>query len=55
MQKRTDNQLTLDHLSHGRLILYVGLGMASDVDFAHFGEVTDNRQRPRNSTRQSKS
>jgi alkanesulfonate monooxygenase SsuD/methylene tetrahydromethanopterin reductase-like flavin-dependent oxidoreductase (luciferase family) len=37
--------VTLDHLSNGRLILGVGLGVASDVDFAHFGEVTDNRQR----------
>jgi alkanesulfonate monooxygenase SsuD/methylene tetrahydromethanopterin reductase-like flavin-dependent oxidoreductase (luciferase family) len=37
--------VTLDHLSDGRLILGVGLGLASDVDFAHFDEVTDNRQR----------
>jgi alkanesulfonate monooxygenase SsuD/methylene tetrahydromethanopterin reductase-like flavin-dependent oxidoreductase (luciferase family) len=37
--------VTLDHLSGGRLILGVGLGVASDIDFAHFGELADNRQR----------
>jgi alkanesulfonate monooxygenase SsuD/methylene tetrahydromethanopterin reductase-like flavin-dependent oxidoreductase (luciferase family) len=34
--------ITLDHLSHGRLILGFGLGDAQD---SHFGEVSDVRQR----------
>src|SRR5258708_39275280 len=37
--------VTLDHLSGGRLVLGVGLGDASAMDFAHFGEQTDNRRR----------
>jgi len=37
--------VTLDHLAGGRLILGAGLGVASDADFAHFGEVTDNWRR----------
>jgi alkanesulfonate monooxygenase SsuD/methylene tetrahydromethanopterin reductase-like flavin-dependent oxidoreductase (luciferase family) len=37
--------VTLDHLSDGRLVLGVGLGVGSDIDFAHFGEQTDNRER----------
>ncbi len=36
--------ITLDHLSHGRLILGVGLGDAQD---RHFGEVADVKQRAR--------
>jgi alkanesulfonate monooxygenase SsuD/methylene tetrahydromethanopterin reductase-like flavin-dependent oxidoreductase (luciferase family) len=38
--------VTLDHLSHGRLILGVGLGDMRPVD-ASFGEVMDPRQRAR--------
>ena len=34
--------ITLDHLSHGRLILGVGLG---DVQDRHFGEIADVKQR----------
>jgi alkanesulfonate monooxygenase SsuD/methylene tetrahydromethanopterin reductase-like flavin-dependent oxidoreductase (luciferase family) len=37
--------VTLDHLSHGRLILPVGLGALEDGGFARVGEVTDRRQR----------
>jgi alkanesulfonate monooxygenase SsuD/methylene tetrahydromethanopterin reductase-like flavin-dependent oxidoreductase (luciferase family) len=42
--------VTLDHLSHGRAILGVGLGdtgesVDSDVSFSHFGEVMQPKQR----------
>ena len=37
--------VTLDHLSHGRVILGVGIGDGSALDFAGFGDVTDARQR----------
>jgi alkanesulfonate monooxygenase SsuD/methylene tetrahydromethanopterin reductase-like flavin-dependent oxidoreductase (luciferase family) len=37
--------VTLDHLSHGRLILGVGLGDSTDASFTAFGEVTDSRRR----------
>ena len=37
--------VTLDHLSDGRLVVGVGLGVATDVDFARFGEEADNRRR----------
>src|SRR5947207_7222038 len=37
--------VTLDHLSHGRLILPVGLGAIEDGGFSKVGEVTDRRQR----------
>ena len=37
--------VTLDHLSHGRLILPVGLGALEDGGFSKVGEVTDRRQR----------
>src|SRR5260370_34951481 len=37
--------VTLDHLSHGRLILPVGLGTLEDGGFSKVGEVTDRRQR----------
>lgn len=37
--------VTLDHLSHGRLILGVGLGDSTDKSFTAFGEETDPRRR----------
>jgi alkanesulfonate monooxygenase SsuD/methylene tetrahydromethanopterin reductase-like flavin-dependent oxidoreductase (luciferase family) len=37
--------VTLDHLSHGRLILGAGLGHYEATDLRNFGEVLDNRQR----------
>jgi len=37
--------VTLDHLSGGRLILGVGLGNPADLEFAAFGEESDNRRR----------
>lgn len=36
---------TLDHLSHGRLILPVGLGVLDDQGYKNVGEVTDLRTR----------
>jgi alkanesulfonate monooxygenase SsuD/methylene tetrahydromethanopterin reductase-like flavin-dependent oxidoreductase (luciferase family) len=39
--------VTLDHLSHGRLTLGVGLGDLHDPGFAQVGEVTDAKQRAR--------
>jgi alkanesulfonate monooxygenase SsuD/methylene tetrahydromethanopterin reductase-like flavin-dependent oxidoreductase (luciferase family) len=36
---------TLDHLSHGRLILPVGLGVLDDQGYSNVGEVTDLRTR----------
>ncbi len=36
---------TLDHLSHGRVILPVGLGAAEDLGFARFGEAIDRKVR----------
>lgn len=36
---------TLDHLSHGRLVLPVGMGALDDVAFGGVGEVTDLRTR----------
>jgi alkanesulfonate monooxygenase SsuD/methylene tetrahydromethanopterin reductase-like flavin-dependent oxidoreductase (luciferase family) len=36
---------TLDHLSHGRVILPLGLGAAEDLGFARFGEVVDRKIR----------
>ncbi|HVB23306.1 MAG TPA: LLM class flavin-dependent oxidoreductase [Ktedonobacteraceae bacterium] len=37
--------VTLDHLSHGRMILPVGLGTLDDGGFSKVGEVTDRKQR----------
>src|SRR5260370_28166795 len=37
--------VTLDHLSHGRLILGAGLGYASEADFGHFCLPSDARAR----------
>jgi hypothetical protein len=37
--------VTLDHLSHGRLILPVGLGALDDGGFTKVGEVTDRKLR----------
>ena len=37
--------VTLDHLSHGRLILGFGLGDVNEKGFSSFGEVLDARQR----------
>lgn len=37
--------LTLDHLSHGRLILGVGLGYFQKEEFEGFGEVSDLKER----------
>lgn len=37
--------VTVDYLSGGRLVLCVGLGVSTDIDFANFGEDRDNRSR----------
>jgi alkanesulfonate monooxygenase SsuD/methylene tetrahydromethanopterin reductase-like flavin-dependent oxidoreductase (luciferase family) len=37
--------VTLDHLSDGRFQLSVGLGVGTDIDFAHLDEDQDNRRR----------
>jgi alkanesulfonate monooxygenase SsuD/methylene tetrahydromethanopterin reductase-like flavin-dependent oxidoreductase (luciferase family) len=37
--------VTLDHLSHGRLILPVGLGALDDAGFGRVGEATSRRER----------
>ena len=36
---------TLDHLSHGRVILPVGMGAAEDLGFARSGEVVERQVR----------
>ena len=38
---------TLDHLSHGRLILGVGLGASNNNELEQFGEIVDPRERAR--------
>jgi alkanesulfonate monooxygenase SsuD/methylene tetrahydromethanopterin reductase-like flavin-dependent oxidoreductase (luciferase family) len=37
--------VTLDHLSHGRVIFGAGLGFPPDVEFGSFGEPTGDRER----------
>ena len=37
--------ITLDHVSHGRVTLGVGLGEVDDMEFAPFGEIADQRVR----------
>ncbi|HWC69597.1 MAG TPA: LLM class flavin-dependent oxidoreductase [Actinomycetota bacterium] len=37
--------VTLDHLSHGRVVLGAGLGFPPDVEFGSFGEPTGDRER----------
>lgn len=39
--------VTLDHLSKGRFIIGVGLGVGKDLDIAAFGEERDDRKRAR--------
>jgi alkanesulfonate monooxygenase SsuD/methylene tetrahydromethanopterin reductase-like flavin-dependent oxidoreductase (luciferase family) len=39
--------VSLDLLSHGRLIMGVGLGAPADLDFGTFGEATDDKLRAR--------
>jgi alkanesulfonate monooxygenase SsuD/methylene tetrahydromethanopterin reductase-like flavin-dependent oxidoreductase (luciferase family) len=43
--KLARESVTVDHLSGGRLQVCVGLGVATDIDIAHFGEEPDNRRR----------
>jgi alkanesulfonate monooxygenase SsuD/methylene tetrahydromethanopterin reductase-like flavin-dependent oxidoreductase (luciferase family) len=41
--KLAPETVTLDHLSHGRLILGVGIGSDSEKEYSCFGEVGDDR------------
>jgi alkanesulfonate monooxygenase SsuD/methylene tetrahydromethanopterin reductase-like flavin-dependent oxidoreductase (luciferase family) len=43
--KLARESVTVDHLSGGRFQLCVGLGVATDIDIAHFGEERDDRRR----------
>ena len=45
--KLTREAVSLDHLSHGRAILGVGLGAPPDAEFECFGEDSDDRVRAR--------
>jgi len=44
-QKVARETVTLDHLSHGRLLLGVGLGVDGGGELARFGECTDETER----------
>ena len=39
--------VSVDHLSHGRLVLPVGLGALDDGGFARVGEATERKKRAR--------
>src|SRR3954451_13797062 len=47
VQKLARETVTLDHLSHGRLVLGAGLGSDNHGELEPFGEVADPRERAR--------